>query len=503
MNTDNAYKKPLIGGLHITYEDAFEILESISEPFYAVDTQWRFTYLNRMAEKVLGASREKLIGKNIWEEFPLGVGTLAYQHMHTAMDEQRSILFENYSKFLGRWVEAEIHPTHSGVCVYFHDIDKRKQIEASLRESESKYRRIVETAQEGIWIIDANSETTFVNQRLCEMLGYSEGEMLGTPLFAFMENDDVSNANNQVERRQQGITEHHEFKFRCKNGTPMWALVSTNPFTDDDGNYTGALAMIVDITQRKHQEHALQEMNSELERKVAERTAQLTHINKELEAFNYSVSHDLRQPLRALDGFSQAILEDYSDLLDEIGKHYLQRIRLASQRMGHIIDDLLNLSRLSRQELRHKPIDLSQLALECLVGLQDIQPQRSVVWHIQPDMVAMGDERLLQIAFNNLLQNAWKFTQIRQTATIEFGRMEKDGQSVYFVRDNGAGFDMTYASKLFGAFQRLHRAEEFEGTGIGLATVQRIIHRHGGQIWAESVLNEGATFYFTIPDSEM
>lgn len=249
------------------------------------------------------------------------------------------------------------------------------------------------------------------------------------------------------------------------------------------------------VTQRTE---ALLRLNEELEQRVHARTAQLEVANKELESFAYSVSHDLRAPLRAIDGFSQALLEDCADQIDDLGQDYLERVRANTQRMGELIDALLLLSRLSRAEMRLEAVDLSALAQHIATDLQRGDNERQVEFSIKPELVVEGDARLLRVVLENLLGNAWKFSGARSEACIEFGAVEQDGERAYFVRDNGVGFDMAYAHKLFGAFQRLHPMNEFAGTGIGLATVQRVVHRHQGQVWARAAPEEGATFFFTL-----
>jgi signal transduction histidine kinase len=252
------------------------------------------------------------------------------------------------------------------------------------------------------------------------------------------------------------------------------------------------------LKQIQERDGALQKAHGELEQRVQERTSQLAAANKELEAFSYSVSHDLRAPLRGIDGFSQALLEDYADRLDDHGKDYLQRVRTATQRMGTLIDDLLNLSRITRAEIQRERIDLSEMARAIVTELHSGQPERVVEFVIDPGLRAEGDPGLIRVVLENLLGNSWKFTSKRDHARIEVGRTQANGASAYFVRDNGAGFDPAYADRLFGAFQRLHAVSEFPGTGVGLATVQRIIHRHGGKIWAKAAINQGAAFYFTL-----
>jgi signal transduction histidine kinase len=256
------------------------------------------------------------------------------------------------------------------------------------------------------------------------------------------------------------------------------------------------------VREREKAQQSLTEYRDHLEELVEERTAALQVANRELEAFSYSVSHDLRSPLRSLDGFSQALVEDYGEVLEAEGQDYLKRIRTASQRMARLIDDMLLLSRLSRGDMNRGEIDVSALAQEVVTELRETYPERDVDVVIEPGLVANADQRLLRVLLQNLVGNAWKFTAKQEKATIHVAHSNGDVQA-FMVRDDGVGFDMAYADKLFGAFQRLHSAGEFEGTGIGLATVQRIVHRHGGRVWAESELGAGATFFFTLPRTRM
>ena len=272
------------------------------------------------------------------------------------------------------------------------------------------------------------------------------------------------------------------------------------------GTYNTALSSVqeqADTLKRNADEihrnsEEIKNLNATLEKRVEDRTAQLEASNKELEAFSYSVSHDLRAPLRSIDGFSQALLEDYGDTIDAEGKKYLERLRNNSRQMAGLIDDMLALSRLTRADMKRAPVNLSALAEGVAEELRQRDPNRQVTIIVAPNLNTEADERLLRIALENLLGNAWKFTSKISDARIEVGQETQDGKPVFFVRDNGAGFDMAYSDKLFGAFQRLHGVGEFEGTGIGLATVQRVIRRHGGRIWAEGAVDKGATFYFTL-----
>lgn len=376
------------------------------------------------------------------------------------------------------------------------------RLDLKRRAAEGRFQELLEAAPNGILTVDRQGRITLVNRQAEVLFGYSREELLGRPVEALVP-ESVRQAHVgyresfMQQPTQKAMGKGRDLFGQRRDGTQFPIEVGLSPIEGDSG--FEVLAMVTDITERKRAEEALRCLNEELEERVRQRTAQLEAANKELEAFSYSVSHDLRAPLRAIDGFSQALLEDYPDQLDDTGKDYLRRVRAASQRMAELIDDILQLSRIGRTELRQERVDLSGLAESVAEELKRAEPDRCVELAIQPGLSAYGDPKLLRIALANLLANAWKFTGPVPTARIEVGRQEGDGEPVFFVRDNGVGFDMTYVDKLFTPFQRLHGADEFPGTGIGLATVQRILHRHGGRIWAQAEVGRGATFYFTLP----
>jgi light-regulated signal transduction histidine kinase (bacteriophytochrome) len=289
-----------------------------------------------------------------------------------------------------------------------------------------------------------------------------------------------------------------EYKFKMKNGNEFDAELNSVLLRDNQGNPAGFVAVTRDITERKRAEEKIRQLNAELEQRVKDRTAQLEVANKELESFAYAVSHDLRAPLRGIDGWSLALQEDYHEQLNDQARQVLSRIRSETQRMGLLIDDLIKLSVVTRTEMEPMSADLTALAHSIIARMEKENADRKINFIIQPGLSTQGDINLLEIVLTNLFDNACKFTRTRVQAQIEFGMKNIEGKPVFFIRDNGVGFDMRYAQNLFGAFQRMHKLSEFPGTGIGLATVQRIIHRHNGRIWAEAQLDGGATFYFTI-----
>ena len=392
------------------------------------------------------------------------------------------------------------HDNLTEIVGYIQDITDRKAAEDALRKSEERYRSLIETTNDWIWEIDENLCITYSSLKIQTILGYELNKVLGNSildLIPMKQREGVEKEFTELALTQEAFV-GVEQSFEDSDGNIAIFETSGIPLFSNNGIFQGYRGISKDITERKKTERQIARMNDELENKVIERTKMLRIANKELEAFSYSVSHDLRAPLRSIDGFSQALIEDYGDTLDDIAMNYLSRVRSAAQRMSTLIDDMIKLAKVSRTELSKKNISLSNIALSISKNLTEIEPERNAEFIIQPDLYVLGDENLMKVALQNLIENAWKFTSKEEVTRIEVGSKRIDGETVYFVRDNGAGFDMNYAKKLFTPFQRLHKETDFPGTGIGLSTVQRIVHRHLGRIWAEGEPGGGAEFCFTM-----
>jgi PAS domain S-box-containing protein len=359
--------------------------------------------------------------------------------------------------------------------------------------------KAVEQSPASVLITDTRGTIQYVNARFTEITGYTSEEAIGrTPGMLKSGSTSDETYRDLWATISDGREWRGELQNRRKNGEPYWDDALISPIRNPAGVITHYLAVQRDVTERKRTEAEIRSLTEDLERRVRERTSELDATNRELEAFTYSVSHDLRAPLRQIDGFSRMLMEEAGQHLDLAARHYLHRILEGTRHMGRLIDDLLHLARVGRQDVRRRPVSLSSLVEQVLTDLESESAGREIEWKIDPLPTVECDPGLMRVLFTNLLGNAVKYTRHRRPAVIEVTLTSPNGQPVIAVRDNGVGFDMKYADQLFGVFQRLHSAEEFEGTGVGLATVQRIVHKHGGRIWAESAPERGAAFHFTV-----
>jgi PAS domain S-box-containing protein len=485
-------------------EERFRLMLSGVKDYaiYMLDPEGHVVSWNAGAERIKGYRAEEIIGQHFARFYPaedVERGKPWYE-LKAAVQQERYAeegwrVRKDGSRFWANVVITALRDETGqlrGFGKVTRDMTERKQIEQTLQASEEKFRSLAETANDAIVSADSQGNIAYFNRAAERIFGYFSKEIVGQPLTVLMP-ERFRNLHRQgIDRflrtgEARVIGKTVELVGRRRDDTEFPLELSLSSCKTSDGIFfTGILS---DITERKL-----------TEQETFIRTAQLEAANEELDAFSYSVSHDLRAPLRSIDGFSQALLEDGADRLDDRGKEHLHRIRAATQRMGLLIDDLLNLSRVTRAEIHPGTLDISALARSIAAELQKTQPERRMEFRIEDGLETTADARLLRVVLENLLGNAWKFTSKHPSARIEFGETHLNGARAYFVRDDGAGFDPAYADKLFGAFKRLHAVTEFPGTGIGLATVQRIIHRHGGRVWAEGAVERGATFYFTLAE---
>ena len=495
------------------------LVASVSDAIIAVDLQQNIQSWNIGAEAMYGWKEDEVLGRPVKEIL-----------VTDFLEAKRELVTKQIME-QGNWAGEVVQlrrdgtriPTLSSVALYKdsegkpagivavnRDITDRKQSEeeirklnegleqrvadrtAALSHANSLLQILLDHMPDQIYFKDAQSRFIRNSMSQAKALGLSDpAEAVGKSDFDFFPHAQQSfDKEQEIIRSGKPLVDEEE-RVVWPDGRETWVSTTKMPLLDQAGQIIGTFGISRDITDRKRAEIALQKAKLEMEA-----------ANKELEAFSYSVSHDLRAPLRSVDGFSQALLEDYGEMLPPDGRNFLERIRSSAQRMAELIDDLLNLSKVTRAAMKLVPVDLSQIAQGIAEELQNTHRERKVNFNITPNLKVRGDPNLLRIVLENLLNNAWKFTSKQEQAEIEVGSKSENGETFYFIRDNGAGFDMAYVGKLFGAFQRLHAMTEYSGTGIGLATVQRIINRHGGRIWAEGVVDQGATFFFTLPALE-
>lgn len=481
------------------------ILDNAPPVIYMKDTEGRYLLVNRQFETLFGVDRTQVRGKSDQEIFPQEFAVRFRANDQEVLEadapeefEERAPQADGMHTYISvKFPLRDANGKTYAVCGISTDITERRRMEEELRTSRATFEGILKGAPDPILIVDAEGRITLMNDQAEQAFGYRRDELIGQKVEVLVPEQYrqihvAHRADYMAAPRTRPMGIGLDLRAVRKDGSVFPVEISLSPMHTPAGVLV--TTVVRDITTRKQAEEEIRALNRQLERQVAE----LDAVNKELEAFSYSVSHDLRAPLRGIDGFSQALLEDYGDKIDAVGQDYLRRVRAASQRMAQLIDDLLKLSRATRGEMRVEPVDLSAMARDVAGELRQSQPERAVEFAIADGVRAEGDPRLLRVVLENLLGNAWKFTSKRERARIEFGQMQQDGETVYYIRDNGAGFDMAFAAQLFRPFQRLHGPTEFPGTGIGLATVQRIVHRHGGRVWAEGEVDKGATVYFTL-----
>jgi PAS domain S-box-containing protein len=496
------------------------VIESLGEALIIRDRDFNILACNRAAEELFMLPRAQIIGSHGMAPLIEIIGESGEPLPREKWPSMRALREgrPQRDEVLGMvrrdgsiaWVIAHSRPMFRhgesrpfAVVGSLLDITLRREAETRLRDAEETNRRLLlalQQSSDAIYAKDRNALITSWNAGAERMFGYTAAEAMGKSMrelhLRHLGDADFEQVLTEI---RSGQAYELERVHMTKSGKPITVSIVTSPLFDSRGRAVGEISTSRDITELRSNQHVIEQLNRDLELRVAQRTAELEAALAEIESFSYSVSHDLRAPLRAIDGFSQILVDNKSAELGEEGRSHLGRIRAQVGRMAKLIDDLLNLSRVSRAEFRRANIDVSALAETLLQELAAADTARRVRWTVQAGIVAQADPGLARIMFHNLIGNAWKFTSKQNAAVVEVGTADTPRGHAIYVRDNGAGFDMEYSEKLFGAFQRLHSDREYPGTGIGLATVKRILMRHGGKCWAEARPGEGATFYLTLP----
>lgn len=483
--------------LRLLSERLTTTFESITDAFVTVDQELRFTYVNAVAERAIGLSRGRLIGERVQQKFPGFDGSVFQDACARALAEGRTVQVEAYAQAFDKWLNVSAYPSEQGLALFVRDATQRRKFEQALVQGEERYRLLFEASADGILKMTADGRIRRANRAACEMFGRSEPE-----LRALSDRQLVDPADARLEpmiaaRVRHGVARGELTMLRA-DGSFFEVEVNTSTFTNSKGAVF--VTMVVrDITARIQLRRRLMALNEELAEKVRERTRELERANRELREFAQSLAHDLRQPIAAARSFGHALEVSLAKEDGERARRYASQISEATQWMGQYVESLLSLTKISQAVLAVEEVDLSALASGLLEELRVEGAGRPALVEVQPGLHARGDRTLLRVLLQNLLGNAWKFAGRRLLTRISFSAVTStEGEVVYSVEDNGAGFDMSHAERLFGTFQRFHMSSEFPGTGIGLATAHKIVARHGGRIWAESQPDRGATFFFTL-----
>jgi PAS domain S-box-containing protein len=496
-------------------------LMSVGDGIIATDADGRVELMNPVAERLTGWNQSEALGRPLEEIFHIineETRDPVENPVHQVIARKGRVGLANHTLLITR--EGKERPIAdagtplfneqgeiSGVVLVFRDQSEERQKERTLRESQERYRLLAENVGDVIWVLDLEEgRFTYISPSVEKLRGYTAEEVMAQDMVGALTSESLGYLMNVLPGRLDEFTRgiHKDYTDQVaqprKDGGTVWTECTTRYGRNQTTGHIEVYGVSRDITQRREAEAEINRLAAELEQRVRRRTAQLEAVNRELESFNYSVSHDLRAPLRHLTGFINLLEKHLSRGLDDKSRHYMQVISDAAVTMGKLIDDLLSFSRMGRAEMTRRPIDTERMVREIISAAEMNLNHRDIAWTIHPLNTVEGDPLLLKTVWTNLILNALKFTGRRDQALIEIGRRDDHGiEEVFYIRDNGVGFDMTYQHKLFGLFQRLHQKEEFEGTGLGLANVRRIITRHGGRTWAEGALGQGATFYFSLP----
>lgn len=481
------------------------MLERVSDGFVALDTEWRYTYVNQRAAELLGRQRpEDLVGKHIWTEYPEGEDQPFAERYREAVESQKPIVFQDYYEPWDRWFENRLYPGPDGLTIYFTEITERKRAERTVRQMAERLDLTVRSTGIGLWDWDLIVGTVEYSDEWKRQIGY-EPQEISNDLSEWerrVHPEDLAPTMTRIRNFLSVPVGDHEVEFRMrhKNGDYRWILARGAVVRDEDGTPVRMLGVHLDITDRRRAEDELRALAAELEARVARRTAELEARNRELEMFSYSVSHDLKAPLRGIEGYSRLLEEDHADQLDGEGHDFVRTIRRAALEMGQLIDDLLEYSRVERRTLNPTTLDLDAF-VETLLDqrIADAAARGITLRRTLPPASVTADPTGLTVAIGNLVDNAIKFSADRPDAEVTVTLRPCERSWVVEVRDNGIGFDMTYHDRIFEVFQRLHPNEEYAGTGVGLALVRRVAERIGGRVWAESAPGRGATFFLEIP----